>query len=165
MKYIAEIDDQEFDIEIIDESQVMINGEVHEINFEAIRGRLTFSLLVDGKSYEANIYRADGEWEVLMRGIRYSVRVDDERERLLRAAAGASVISQGPFNLQAPMPGMVVEIPVHQGQEVEEGDVLLILESMKMQNELKSPRSGVVSRVLVNPHDNVEQRQMLLSVE
>ncbi len=164
MNYIANIDDQEFAIEIISESRVTINGEAHEINFEAIGGALTYSLLVDGKSYEANIYQENGGWEVLMRGVRYSVLVDDERERLLRAAAGASPTQQGPYHLQAPMPGLVVEIPVHEGQEVEEGDVLLILESMKMQNELKSPRAGVVSQVLVAQKENVEQRQRLLSV-
>ncbi len=164
MKYIASIDDQEFEIEIIDESHVTVNGEAHEINFESIGGDLAHSLLVDGKSFEANIYQENGGWEVLMRGVRYSVVVDDERERLLRVAAGASPDQQGPYHLQAPMPGMVVAIPVHEGQEVSEGDVLLILESMKMQNELKSPRAGVVSQILVKENENVEQKQTLLSV-
>ena len=165
MKYIASIDDQEFDIEIIDENHAAINGKIHEIDFKAIREQLTYSMLVDGKSFETNIYQENGGWEVLMRGRRYSVIVEDERERLLRFAAGDSRPQQGPFHLQSPMPGQVIEIPVQTGQEVKEGDVLLILESMKMQNELKSPRSGRVSRILVTPHENVEQNQTLLCVE
>ncbi|MEA2007674.1 MAG: acetyl-CoA carboxylase biotin carboxyl carrier protein subunit [Chloroflexota bacterium] len=165
MKYIATINNQEHTVEIIDESHAAVNGKVHEINFEPVRGHLIFSLLVDGKSYEANIYQENGGWEVLMRGRHYSVQVDDERERQLKAAAGASRLPKGAFHLKSPMPGLVVQIPVKEGQEVEKGDVLLILESMKMQNELKSPRAGVISRILVTLSENVERKQTLLSVE
>ncbi|UCH60339.1 MAG: acetyl-CoA carboxylase biotin carboxyl carrier protein subunit, partial [Anaerolineales bacterium] len=63
-----------------------------------------------------------------------------------------------------PMPGLVVSIPVREGQQIEKGDVLVILESMKMQNELKSPRAGTVARVRIENGDSVEQRQTLLSV-
>jgi biotin carboxyl carrier protein len=63
------------------------------------------------------------------------------------------------------MPGLVVAVVVNEGQEVKKGQVLLILESMKMQNELKSPRDGVVGRVRVNAGESVEQRQTLLSVQ
>jgi biotin carboxyl carrier protein len=62
------------------------------------------------------------------------------------------------------MPGLVVTVPVSEGQTVDLGDVLLILESMKMQNELKSPRAGKISRVRVKPGDSVEHRDTLLSV-
>jgi biotin carboxyl carrier protein len=63
------------------------------------------------------------------------------------------------------MPGMVVSIPVEEGQQIEKGDVLLILESMKMQNELKAPRAGTVGRLRVKPGESVEQRQTLLSIQ
>jgi biotin carboxyl carrier protein len=59
---------------------------------------------------------------------------------------------------------MVVSIPIEEGQEIEQGQVLVILESMKMQNELKSPRGGTVGRIRVEPGESVEQRQTLLSV-
>ena len=70
----------------------------------------------------------------------------------------------GEYHLKAPMPGMVVSIPVEEGQEIEQGQVLVLLESMKMQNELKSPRDGSVGRIRVKPGESVEQRQTLLSV-
>jgi biotin carboxyl carrier protein len=63
------------------------------------------------------------------------------------------------------MPGLVIAIPVVEGQEVKKGQVLLILESMKMQNELKSPRDGKISRIRVKPGESVEQKQALLSVQ
>jgi biotin carboxyl carrier protein len=62
------------------------------------------------------------------------------------------------------MPGLVVAIPVVEGQVVKTGDVLVVLESMKMQNELKSPRDGTVARLRVQAGDSVEQKQVLLSV-
>jgi biotin carboxyl carrier protein len=62
------------------------------------------------------------------------------------------------------MPGLVIDIPVQDGQEVAKGNVLMILESMKMQNELKAPQSGKISRIKVAIGDYVERRQTLLSV-
>lgn len=90
--------------------------------------------------------------------------VEDERERRLRAALGSRVADREEFHLRAPMPGLVVSIPVSEGEHVDKGDVLVVLESMKMQNELKSPRPGTVSRVRVKTGDSVELRQTLLSV-
>ena len=75
-------------------------------------------------------------------------------------AAAAS----GEFNLKAPMPGLIVAVPVAEGQPVKKGDNLVILESMKMQNELKSSREGVVTRVKVKAGDSVEQNQTLVTV-
>jgi biotin carboxyl carrier protein len=122
-------------------------------------------LLVDGKSFEGFVYPGQEELEVLLMGRQFPVVVEDEREKRLRAAAGGAVNDAGEFHLKAPMPGMVVAINVEEGQEIEKGQVLLILESMKMQNELKSPRDGTVSRVLIKPGESVEQRQTMLSVQ
>lgn len=165
MNYIAEINDQEYQIRILEENLVEINGDTHQINFQALGDHLTYSLLVDGKSFEVNVYQENGTWEVLMRGKRYSVRVEDERERLLRSAGGSSVLQEGKFCLQAPMPGLVIDIPVQEGDLVEKGDVLLILESMKMQNELISPQHGQVTGIRVEVHENVDRHQTLLLVK
>ncbi len=165
MKYIAEIEGQEYFIEILDEDHVRIDGKPYEISFEAIRQQLTYSLLVEGKSFETNIYQENGRWEVLMRGSRYTVDVIDEREKRLRSAAGTSQLHTEQYYLQAPMPGLVIDIPVQEGQEVEEGDVLLVLESMKMQNELTAPRKGTVSRIKVKLQENVDRKQTLVIVD
>ena len=164
MKYISTVNGKEYKIEIIDEHHVLLDGREIKIDFNSVSGQPIYSLLVDGKSYESFIYPGDDEWEVLLRGRLYTVVVEDERERRLRAAAGSSVSESGEYHMKSPMPGMVIAIPVEEGQEIEKGDVLLILESMKMQNELKSPRAGTVGRVRVKPGESVEQRQILLSV-
>ena len=62
------------------------------------------------------------------------------------------------------MPGLIVAVPVSEGQAVRKGDILVILESMKMQNELKSPREATIGRVRVKAGDNVDQNQVLLTL-
>jgi biotin carboxyl carrier protein len=164
MKYITTVDGQDFHIEILDEHRVKVNDEICEVDFEAIGNQPVYSLLKDGRSYEAYVYEGEQGWEVLLQGRLYVASVVDEREHRLRSSFGGSVVREGDFHLKAPMPGMVVAVPVKEGQPVEEGDVLVILESMKMQNELKAPRAGTVSRLRVAAGDSVERGQILLSV-
>lgn len=165
MKYITTIDEKEYAVEIIDNSHVSVDGKIIEVDFESVRSQPVFSLIVDGKSYEAYVYEGEEDLEVLVKGRLYHSKVEDERERRLRVASGGGVVVSGTYHLKAPMPGLVVSLSVEEGQKVKKGDVLLILESMKMQNELKSPRDGVVGRILVAGGDSVEQRQKILSVE
>jgi biotin carboxyl carrier protein len=165
MKYITTIEGQEFEIEVIDERHIKVGGRLLEVDFESVSGQPVFSLIVDGHSYESFVYPGDEDWQVLLRGRLYQVKVEDEREKRLRAAAGGGVAEAGEFHLKAPMPGLVVAVPVSEGQEVEKGQVLVILESMKMQNELKAPRAGKIGRVRVKTGESVEQKQTLLSVQ
>lgn len=164
MRYISTIDGREFDIEIMDDHHVRIGGRVIAVNFESVSGQPVYSLILDGKSFESFVYESDDEWQVLLRGRQYQVKVEDEREKRLKAAAGGGVAEGGEFHLKAPMPGLVVAIPVSEGQEIQKGQVLVILESMKMQNELKAPRDGVIQRIKVKAGETVEQKQTLLSV-
>ncbi len=164
MKYITTIGDKEYTVEIIDEKHVSINGKVMEVDFAPVSNQPVYSLLIDGKSHEAYIYEGEENLEVLLRGRLYPAKVEDEREKRLRAAAGGGVAESGEFHLKAPMPGLVVAVPVSEGQPVKKGDVLVILESMKMQNELKSPKDGTVQRVRVKAGETVEQKATLLSV-
>jgi acetyl/propionyl-CoA carboxylase alpha subunit len=165
MKYITTIDDKEFVVELLNDKQVSVNGNTYKIDFESVSGQPVYSLIVDGKSHEAYVQEGDDHWQVLLRGRLYSAMVEDEREKRLRAAAGGGVAESGEYHLKAPMPGLVVSIPVEEGQEIKKGDVLLVLESMKMQNELKAPRDGVVSRIKVKQGESVEQKQAMLDIQ
>ncbi len=164
MKYITTIAGKEHAVEVIDEKHVNINGKVLEVDFESVSGQPVFSLIIDGKSYEGYVYPDEENWQVLLHGQLYQASVEDERERRLRAAAGGGASDDGEFHMKAPMPGMVVAIPITEGELVQKGQVLLILESMKMQNELKSPKDGTIHRIRVKAGDKVEQKQALLSV-
>jgi biotin carboxyl carrier protein len=125
-----------------------------------------YSLLIDGRSYEAYVYESEdaNDWQVLIRGDLFTALVQDERELRLKATAGGVSSSTDEFNLKAPMPGLIVAMPVSEGQAVAKGDILVILESMKMQNELKSPRAGSLTRVRVKVGDSVEHNQVLMTV-
>ena len=155
MKYITTIEDKQFEIEVVDDRHVRVGGRLLEVNFESVSGQPVYSLILDGKSYESYVYPGDEDWQVLLRGRQFQVKVEDEREKRLKAAAGGGTAEGGEFHLKAPMPGLVVAIPVAEGQEVQKGQVLVILESMKMQNELKSPRDGVVSHIKVKAGESV----------
>jgi biotin carboxyl carrier protein len=163
MKYVTTIDGKEFIIEIVDEHHIRVGDRLLEVDFEPVSGQPVFSLLLNGKSYEAYVYQDEEDWEVLIRGRQYQVKVEDEREKRL-ATGGESSVTGGEFHLKAPMPGLVVAVLIDEGQEVRKGEVLIILESMKMQNELKAPRDGIMGRVRVKAGESVEQRQTLLSV-
>jgi len=164
MKYITTVEGKEFVVEILDEKHVSVDGKVFEVDFESVSGQPVYSLIVDGRSHESYIYQGEENWQVLLRGRLYPVTVEDEREKRLRSAAGGGVVETGEFHLRAPMPGLVVALHVAEGQEVKKGQVILILESMKMQNELKSPRDGTIGRIRVKAGESVEQKQTLLSV-
>lgn len=165
MKYVAVINERQFVVEIVDEKHVILDGQPVEIDFQSVHGQPVYSLLIEGRSYEAYVNESDDLWQVLLLGDLYTAHVEDEREKRLRAAAGVTAGAGGEFHLKAPMPGLVVSIPVKEGQAVEKGDVLVILESMKMQNELRSPKEGTVARIKVKVGDSVEGKATLLSVE
>jgi biotin carboxyl carrier protein len=164
MKYIATIDEKEYEVEVIDERHVRVGDRLLAVDLVTVSGQPVYSLIVNGSSYEAYVQPVDEVWQVLLRGRLYPAKVEDEREKRLRAAAGSQVSETGEYMLRAPMPGLIVAVPVEDGQKVSRGDVLVILESMKMQNELKAPRDGVVGRIRVHAGDSVEQKKTLLSV-
>lgn len=164
MKYIASVDDQSFEIEIRPNDQVLINGEPVQADFQSVADQPVYTLLLDGESFEALVYPSDRGVQVLLRGRLFDFIVEDERQRRLRQSSGGAAIQSGEYQLKAPMPGLIVAIPIEEGQEIKAGDDLIILESMKMQNELKAPRDGVVNRIRIKPGDNVDQNQVLLTL-
>jgi biotin carboxyl carrier protein len=92
----------------------------------------------------------------------YQASVLDERARRLTQAGGGAGAHSGEATIKAPMPGLIVAVPASEGQAVKKGQTLVVLESMKMENELKAPRDGTVASVKVVPRQNVEQHQPLV---
>jgi biotin carboxyl carrier protein len=164
MKYVSTIDGHEYLIDILDEHHVSVDGVTYQVDFMPVGDQPVYSLVVDGHSFDAHVYPNEETWQVLFHGELFTVNVEDEREKRLRAALAGKVAAHEDFHLKAPMPGMVVSIPVQEGQTIKKDDVLVILESMKMQNELRSPRDGKVARLRVKVGDRVEQKATMLSV-
>jgi len=164
MIYITTIEGREYAIEMLDEHHIRINDQEYTIDFQTVGDQPVYSLLLNGRSYDALVYPDEALWQVIIQGEMYVANVEDEREKRLRAAMGGVISEHQEFFLKAPMPGLVIAVPVQNGQAVQKGDVLLVLESMKMQNELRSPRAGTVNRVRVQAGARVEKKETLLSV-
>jgi len=118
------------------------------------------TLLVDGYSWEAGLVATDEGWDVEVLGLRHEVEVADPRRKALRMAAGGEAAV-----LRCPMPGRVARVLVEVGAAVKKGQPLVVVEAMKMENELKSPKDGLVRKVLVEPGSLVEARATLVELE
>ena len=179
MRYIASLGDQRFSITVTEngqQRQIEIDDAASTVDWRRIGGALAsgtgagrYSLLVNQRSYEVVVRRLEADeeggqrYEVLIAGRPYIVRLEDERERALANLAGGAHES-GDASVKAPMPGLVVNIPVALGDAVERGQTVAVLEAMKMENDLSSPRSGVVKEIKVSQGQAVNQGQPLVIV-
>jgi len=105
------------------------------------------------------------EWFVTFRGRRIPVSVRNRREQLLADAAHASGSASGPTEVTANLPGLIVAVEATEGGEVAAGDSLMTIEAMKMQNEVRAPRAGRVTRIAVTAGQTVATGQLLLRLE
>jgi biotin carboxyl carrier protein len=134
------------------------------IHVDAILARRdVLSLVIDGKSYEVKREQGREDLHLWVRNARYGVKLRDPRSlRSRRATAGEAA---GPRKLIAPMPGKVVRILVEEGASVEAGQGVLVVEAMKMQNELKTPKSGVVQKITAKEGATVNGGDVLAIIE
>jgi biotin carboxyl carrier protein len=133
-----------------------------------VGGTNLYSLIVDNTSHEVVLDPDDNAhttYGVMTGGLRYIVKVQDERSRRLALVDRSLRPPDGELLIKAPIPGLVVKAPVQPGQEVAEGDTLVILEAMKMENELRAPRAGVIHEVKATPGMQVQLGQTLLSLK
>ncbi len=165
MKYLTTVNDRTYEIEVNLEGEVVVDGQPLTIDFHPVAGQPVYSLLVNGRSYEAYVNPLDDGLQVLLQGRLYPVTVEDERTKRLRESSSGQPITKGEIHVKAPRPGLVVATLVEPGRTVERGELLIILESMKMQNELKAARSGKITRLRVKAGDSVEQNQVLMTLE
>jgi biotin carboxyl carrier protein len=164
MKYQTIVNGETFDLEINEDGRILVNGEERVVDFRVLREGELYSMLLDHRSFEAVVDERDELYHVLLAGDMFEVKVTDERSRRLESAFLAFGDVSGEVQIAAPMPGMIVSIPVTEGQEVNKGDTVVVLESMKMENELKSPRDGTIHRIRVAAGDSVEQNKVLVTI-
>ena len=164
MKYIAIVKDQEYTIAIDPDKGILIDDVPHEIDFRRLPSGGVTSLLMDNRSISAVIEEMGDYWDVLIAGELYAVRVQDERAYRLERMRSSGVAVDGEAMVISPRPGIIVAVPVAVGDIVQRGDKVIILESMKMENELRAPCDGVVTHVLVAPGGAVEKDQPLVGI-
>jgi biotin carboxyl carrier protein len=122
--------------------------------------------VTDGSRSEVCLVEGAGsDWVVTLRGRRIPVTVRSWRERVLADAESAARQAGGPVEIRAALPGLVVGVAVEDGAEVGEGAVLLTIEAMKMQNEVRAPRAGRVSSISVAAGQTVVAGASLLRIE
>lgn len=164
MKYHVTIADRSYEV-VVDGEEVLVDGVPHRARLGAVSGTPLRHLVVDGRSATLAVQPGEsGWWTLVDRGEAVDVEVVDERTRHIRTLAGAGRTHDGGAQVKAPMPGLVVRVLVEAGQEVEAGQGLVVLEAMKMENELKTPTAGRVETVGVRAGQAVERGALLAVV-
>jgi biotin carboxyl carrier protein len=160
---------------------IAIDGKHHRLDLNQVDGRWTcrldgrnvevdavlarrdvLSLRIGNRAYEVKCERVGGDTHIWVGSVRFAAEVRDPRSLRGRVRAADE---RGPKKLTAPMPGKVVRILVAQGDEVEAGAGLLVVEAMKMQNELKSPKKGIIQKIQVREGAAVNAGDVLAIVE
>lgn len=143
---------------------VSIEGRPVDVDVQALAGGRGLSLLIDGKVVDLTVEGTPPDLGLVAGSTRAYVRAESERMRLASHAAGKGSGTGGDGTVVSPMPGRVVRLLVAVGAEVEAGTAVVVVEAMKMENELKTAKKGIVSAVLVEAGNTVEAGQKLLVV-
>jgi biotin carboxyl carrier protein len=168
VKYFVAVGDETFEINVDGES-VSLDGEGVPLRarLDDLSGTPIQLVAIENAVHRVLARRGDrrGQYDLSVDGFRFSVEALDERARAIRELSGASARPAGPAHLAAPMPGLIVRVSVSQGDQVRAGQGLVVMEAMKMENELRAATAGVVRRVLVSPGNAVEKGTLLLEME
>ena len=162
MKYFVSVSGRELEIEV-DGDHVVVDGERVDAALTSIPGSPVRLLILSGRSAAMPMEAAGpGRWAITLHGERREAEVVDARTRHIRSLTGDSRKPAGGGSLRAPMPGLVVRVQVEAGQDVPAGTPVVVLEAMKMENQLKTAAAVRVAAVRVVPGQAVEKGQVLL---
>lgn len=158
----------EYKAEIQEIKNEQFSGVLNENSFSSniikVRDGV-YHLIKDNTSYNLEIVKhlpEEKKWVVKVNNTSYTLDVKDKYDDLLHSLGLDNLATKKVNDIKAPMPGMVLNILVQEGQEVKKGDTLIILEAMKMENSLKSPSDGIVKKIAVNKGVAVEKNQILI---
>jgi len=165
VKYVVFLAGREIEVEV-DGDRVVAGGQDRVATLCDIPGTPFRLLVVDGRQSELSVEPGGaGRWTVGLTGERWESEVLDERTRHIRSLTGEAARHRGAPPLRAPMPGLVLRILVEPGQRVVAGAGIVVLEAMKMENELRAVAGGVVRAVRVTPGAPVEKGQVLVEFD
>ena len=165
MRYYVTVEGRTVEVELAGETP-LVDGAPVAAELSLVPGTPTRHLVIDGRSHlVVATSEGGGRWELHVDGERFEAEVVDERTRAIRAMTGQGPAVAGPKPVKAPMPGLVVRVQVAVGERVAKGASVVIIEAMKMENDLKAERAGVVARILVEPGEAVEKGAVLVEFE
>ena len=166
MKYYVTIAGKELVVELDGERLTIDGREVASAHLRSLPGTPIRHLVLDGASHALAVEPSGrGQWAVGHRGVHFEAEVVDERTRHIRSLTGGGQKAAGAGSLKAPMPGLVVRVAVEEGGRVEAGAPVVVLEAMKMENELRAPAAAVVKGIKVKAGQAVEKGQVLVEFE
>lgn len=163
MKYAVTVGSRTFEIEI-QGSRARIDGRDVTAALHALPGSVERQLVLPDGIQTFAMTRTDAGWELVRAGEVLRARVVDERTQALEAMAARPGPAAGVHVIRAPMPGLVVRVEVQPGATVRAGQGVVVLEAMKMENELTTPGPGVVRAVRASPGQAVEKGAVLVEV-
>jgi pyruvate carboxylase subunit B len=166
VKYVVRVGDRDVSV-VLDGDRVEVDGERLTARLRDVDGTPVRVLTVGDHVHRVLVRRgaAAGEYTLWLDGYRFDVEALDERTRAIRELSASATGPTGPKPLIAPMPGMIVRVNVQAGDAVQAGQGLVVMEAMKMENELRAAGAGTVKRVLVTAGTPVEKGALLLELE
>ena len=167
-RYRVAVGERSYDVEVEErEGRLLatVNGRTCAVDLAPGERGSLLSALLDGQSVQALVDLPAESGTVVLNGVPFEVTVQDERAARLASLAAAAGQAHAAVTLKAPMPGLVVRVNVAPGASVDKGEPLVVLQAMKMENELSAPRDGVVKEVKVEPGRTVENGDLLVVIE
>ena len=166
MKYFVDVDGERREV-TIDAEGIHSEGRVISAQITEVEGTPVVLLTIGDEVHRLVVRRGEGRgrYTITLDGFRHDVEAVDERTRTIRDLSGATAGPAGPAPLKAPMPGLIVRINVEAGAEVQAGQGLVVMEAMKMENELRASAAGKVKRVAVTVGQAVEKGALLVEME
>ncbi len=167
MKYVVDVNGERVTVEVPGGDEVRVGDRVLEARLADVEGTPVSLLTVGERVYRVLARRgaARGEYTLSIDGRAYAVEALDERTRAIRDLSAASAAAAGPSPLVAPMPGLVVRVQVAVGDQVAPGQGLVVMEAMKMENELRASSAGTVRAVHATPGAAVDKGAVLVELE
>ena len=166
MKYIVEVNGERVTVEL-DGEGVHVDGAAVRAHLADVEGTPVRLVTIGDEVHRVVARRGAGRgrYTLWLDGHRYEVEALDERSRTIRDMTAAASGPKGPARLVAPMPGLVVRVNAQPGDAVRAGQGLVVMEAMKMENELRAAADGTVKAVLVSPGTAVEKGTVLVELE
>ena len=166
MKYYVRVGDAELEVQL-DGDEVRIDDATTQVRLTDVDGTPVRMLTVGDEVHRIVVRPGGsrGRYTIWVDGFRHEVEALDERMRAIRELAGATAGPVGPAPLIAPMPGMIVRVNVQVGDRVQPGQGLVVMEAMKMENELRAQAPATVKAVLAQPGSAVEKGALLIELE
>jgi len=168
MKYYARIGDKTYECFVEEENDalfVRVDGKRYRADLTHVTRARSYSLLLDGRSYEFALEAVDGHVECSGAAGQFEIVVEDARTHAARKMTAGARGAAGPRVVKAVMPGIVREVLVEVGSTLGDGAALVILEAMKMQNEIRTERGGLVLAVHVEAAQTVDKGAKLVTLE